>query len=126
MNMHMTGWISVGSLDGFLYSISPTGVIKKFTKVSEPDFVIQVSPYLHCSGYGVYVAQTEMEGKVSHIIGESTYISAMKPKGVVFTLLVPATGVKYWSEKFPGKSSILAWFKSIMPLSISTSFSVTL
>ncbi|KDP24373.1 hypothetical protein JCGZ_25669 [Jatropha curcas] len=97
----MAGWISLGSLDGFLYSISPNGVVKKFSKESELNNVIQVSPLLDCSGYAVYICQTEMEGKVSQVIGEYNYISALKPKGVVFTLLVPATGAVYWSESYP-------------------------
>ncbi|XP_063946808.1 protein GAMETE EXPRESSED 3 [Daucus carota subsp. sativus] len=101
------GWVSVGSLDGFLYSFSPTGDLKKFPKRAAMDSVIQDSPSLHCSGSAVYVSQTVVEGKLSHTIGESTYISAMKPTNVVFTLLVPATGSIYWSESYPGPSSSL-------------------
>ncbi|KAH8511225.1 hypothetical protein H0E87_008685 [Populus deltoides] len=99
------GWVSIGSLDGFLYSISPTGALKKYSKASEQDYVIQVSPHLDCSGNAVYMSQTEMEGKVVHTVGESTCVSAMKPKGVLFTMLVPATGVIHWSESYPGKVS---------------------
>eukprot|EP00257_Ricinus_communis_P019844 XP_015578943.1 protein GAMETE EXPRESSED 3 [Ricinus communis] len=99
------GWISIGSLDGFLYSISPTGEVKKFTKASELNYVIQVSPFLDCSGYAVYISQAEMVGKVSHILGEYNYVSAMIPKGVVFTLMVPTTGAVYWSESYPGQFS---------------------
>lgn len=98
----MTGWVSIGSLDGFLYSISPTGALKKYSKASEQDYVIQVSPHLDCSGNAVYMSQTEMKGKVVHTVGESTCVSAMKPKGVLFTMLVPATGVIHWSESYPG------------------------
>ncbi|CAK7335087.1 unnamed protein product [Dovyalis caffra] len=101
------GCVSIGSLDGFLYSISPTGALKKYSKASALDHVIQVSPHLDCSGYAVYMSQTEMEGKVIHTVGESTYVSAMKPKGVLFSLLVPATGVIHWSERYPGKVSSL-------------------
>ncbi|KAG6777506.1 hypothetical protein POTOM_017331 [Populus tomentosa] len=99
------GWVSIGSLDGFLYSISPTGALKKYSKASEQDYVIQVSPHLDCSGNAVYMSQTEMEGKVVRTVGESTCVSAMKPKGVLFTMLVPATGVIHWSESYPGKVS---------------------
>ncbi|KAJ6766430.1 PROTEIN GAMETE EXPRESSED 3 [Salix purpurea] len=101
------GWVSIGSLDGFLYSISPTGALKKYSKASELDYVIQVRPHLDCSGYAVYMSQTEMEGKVIHTVGESTCVSATKPKGVLFTMLVPATGVIHWSESYPGKVSSL-------------------
>ncbi|XP_011046786.1 PREDICTED: protein GAMETE EXPRESSED 3 [Populus euphratica] len=101
------GWVSIGSLDGFLYSISPTGALKKYSKASEQDYVIQVSPHLDCSGNAVYMSQTEMEEKVVHTVGESTCVSAMKPKGVLFTMLVPATGVIHWSESYPGKVSSL-------------------
>ncbi|GAV71035.1 LOW QUALITY PROTEIN: hypothetical protein CFOL_v3_14529, partial [Cephalotus follicularis] len=105
------GWISIGSLDGLLYSFSPTGILKKFPKAFHLDSVIQVSPLLDCSGYGVYISQTKMEGKISHTIGEYTYVSAMKPISVAFTLLVPATGSIYWSESYPGKFSLL-WSES--------------
>ncbi|KAJ9147387.1 hypothetical protein P3X46_029557 [Hevea brasiliensis] len=101
------GWISIGSLDGFLYSISPTGDVKKFAKASVLNHVIQVSPFLDCSGYAVYISQAEMEGKVSQVIGEYNYVSALRPRGVVFTLLVPATGAVYWSEIYPGQFSSL-------------------
>lgn len=104
----MTGWISIGSLDGHLYSFSPTGNLKKFPRAAALDSVIQVSPLLDCSGYGVYISQTEMEGKMSHTIGEYTYISALKPRNVVFTMLAPSTGSIYWSERYPGDSYLLA------------------
>ncbi|GMN57027.1 hypothetical protein TIFTF001_026139 [Ficus carica] len=99
------GWVSIGSLDGFLYSFSPDGVLKKFSKARASDSVIQVSPVLDCSGYALYISQTEMEGKISHIIGEYTYVSALKPKSIIFTLFVPATGSIYWSETYPGELS---------------------
>ncbi|KAJ8775379.1 hypothetical protein K2173_023144 [Erythroxylum novogranatense] len=99
------GWISISSVDGFLYSISPAGELRKFTKASELDYVVQTSPYLDCSGYAVYFSQTQMEGKTSNKFDDYTYISAMRPKGAVFTLLVPATGTFYWSESYPGRSS---------------------
>ncbi|KAK4488320.1 hypothetical protein RD792_004076 [Penstemon davidsonii] len=97
------GWLSVGSLDGYLYSFSPTGDFKKFPRSASLSSVIQVNPILDCSGYAVYISQTEMEGKNSQIIGEYTYISAMKPRNVVFTLLNPASGSVYWSENDPSK-----------------------
>ncbi|XP_015164040.1 protein GAMETE EXPRESSED 3 [Solanum tuberosum] len=96
------GWISIGSLDGYLYSFSPKGVLKKFPKVLNMDSVIQVSPVLGCSGYAIYVSQTQIEGKITRIIGDYTYISAMKSKGVIFTLINPATGIIFWSEQYPG------------------------
>ncbi|KAF8399189.1 hypothetical protein HHK36_015054 [Tetracentron sinense] len=101
------GWISIGSLDGFLYSFSPTGILKKFPKAAILDSVIQVSPLLDCSGYAVYISQTEMEGKITHTIGEYTYVTAMRPINIVFTMLVPATGAIYWSENYPGQFSYL-------------------
>ncbi|KAF6160860.1 hypothetical protein GIB67_041914 [Kingdonia uniflora] len=103
------GWISIGSLDGFLYSYTPSGVLKKFPRAAKLDLVVQVSPVLDCSGYAVYMSQTEMKGKTSHMIGENTYISAMKPVNVIFSLLVPATGYTYWTGKDPGR------FLSLLP-----------
>ncbi|MCL7023803.1 hypothetical protein MKW94_004761 [Papaver nudicaule] len=97
------GWISIGSLDGFLYSFSPSGVLRKFPKANVLDSVVLVSPLLDCSGYAIYFSQTVMEGKISRTIGDFTYISAMKPKNVVFTVLVPDTGSVYWSGTYTGQ-----------------------
>ncbi|KAI3918846.1 hypothetical protein MKW98_017294 [Papaver atlanticum] len=110
------GWISIGSLDGFLYSFSPSGDLRKFPKENVLDLVALVSPLLHCSGYAIYFSQTVMEGKISRTIGDFTYISAMKPKNVVFTMLVPATESVYWSGTYTGQfasflnESILQYF----------------
>ncbi|KAK7381123.1 hypothetical protein VNO78_33648 [Psophocarpus tetragonolobus] len=101
------GWISIGSLDGFLYSFSPTGVLKKFSRMRAENSMIQVGPFLDCSGFAVYTSQIEMEGKVSHAIGEYTVVSAIRPKAALFTVMVPATGSIYWSESYPGHVSTL-------------------
>ncbi|XP_040863851.1 protein GAMETE EXPRESSED 3 [Glycine max] len=97
------GWISIGSLDGFLYSFSPTGVLKKFSRMNAENSMIQVGPFLDCSGFAIYSSQIEMEGKVSRTIGEYTVVSAIRPKAALFTVLVPATGSIYWSESYPGQ-----------------------
>ncbi|KAI3976869.1 hypothetical protein MKX01_008727 [Papaver californicum] len=97
------GWISIGSLDGFLYSFSPSRVLRKLPKANVLDSVVLVSQLLDCSGYAIYFPQTVMEGKISRTIGDFTYISAMKPKNVVFTMLVPATGSVYWSGTYTGQ-----------------------
>lgn len=102
---NIIGWLSIGSLDGFLYSLSPAGILKKFSKARPLNSVIQVSPVLDCSGYAVYISQTEMEGKISRVIGDYTFISAMKPKSAVFWLFVPATETLYWSAVYPGTFS---------------------
>lgn len=86
-----------------MYSFSPHGVVKKFPRVANRASVIQVSPILDCSGYALYVSQTEMDGKVSQIIGDYTFITAMNPRTVAFIMLVPATGSLLFSEKYPGK-----------------------
>ncbi|WJX70791.1 hypothetical protein P8452_54860 [Trifolium repens] len=101
------GWISIGSLDGFLYSFSPTGILKKFSRKNTENSIVQVGPFLDCSGFAVYSSQIEMEGKVSHSIGEYTVVSAIRPKVAIFTMLVPATGSIYWSEEYPGQLSTL-------------------
>ncbi|XP_019707595.1 protein GAMETE EXPRESSED 3 isoform X4 [Elaeis guineensis] len=101
------GWMSIGSLDGFLYSFSPNGDLKKFLETTAPNSVIQVSPVVDCSGFAVYISQTEMEGKLSQTTGNYTYISAMKPVNIIFSLLAPATGTVYWTGKFPGELSSL-------------------
>lgn len=96
------GWISIGSLDGFLYSISPTGDVKKLLEPSASESVIQVSPVPDCSGFGVYTSQTLVEAKSTQTIDNYTYISALKPVDNVFTLLTPGTGTVYWSSKYIG------------------------
>ncbi|KAL5547388.1 hypothetical protein UlMin_007075 [Ulmus minor] len=78
------GWISLGSLDGFLYSFSPDGVLKKFSKAIASDSAIQVGPVLDCSGYAVYISQTEMEGKSSRVVGYYTYTSSLKPNQIKY------------------------------------------
>ncbi|KAK7273195.1 hypothetical protein RIF29_14244 [Crotalaria pallida] len=99
------GWVSIGSLDGFLYSFSPNGVLKKFSNRKTENSVVQVGPFLDCSGFGIYYSQIEMEGKVSHAINDFSIVSAIRPKAALFTMLVPATGSIYWSESYPGQFS---------------------
>ncbi|XP_076886517.1 protein GAMETE EXPRESSED 3-like isoform X1 [Bidens hawaiensis] len=103
----INGWISIGSLDGFLYSISPSGIVKKFPTRKKTDTVIQVNPVLDCSGYAVYISQTKMAGMIRRTDEENTYVSATRPVETIFTLLVPATGNVYWSESYPGSVSNL-------------------
>ncbi|KAK3409330.1 hypothetical protein EUGRSUZ_J01458 [Eucalyptus grandis] len=104
----LNGWISIGSLDGCVYSISPTGDLRKFPRAAKLDLVIQLSPVLDCSGYAIYVSQTQLEGKTDHVVGEYTIISAMRPKSAIFSLLVPATGSMYWSQKYSGMGESFA------------------
>ncbi|CAD5183559.1 unnamed protein product [Musa acuminata subsp. malaccensis] len=99
------GWLSIGSLDGYLYSFSPVGDLKKFLQKTASDSVIQATPVLDCSGFAVYVPQTVMEGKSSRVIGDYTFISALKPLSIVFTLLAPATGTVYWADNHHGEVS---------------------
>ncbi|KAL5226800.1 hypothetical protein ABZP36_015065 [Zizania latifolia] len=99
------GWISIGSLDGTLYSISPNGDIRRFLERTAPGSVIHASPVLDCSGFSVYISQTIMEAKSSRTIGDYTYVSAMKSSSILFTLLAPATGTIYWTGNYPGELS---------------------
>lgn len=99
--------MSIGSLDGYLYSLSPTGSLKKFSRKNAHNFVIQARPLLDCSGYAVYFSQTEMEGKISLAVDEYTHVSAVRPKSAFITMLVPETGSIYWSESYPGMDLIL-------------------
>ncbi|XP_047962025.1 protein GAMETE EXPRESSED 3 [Salvia hispanica] len=97
------GWISYSSLDGFLYSFSATGYLKKFPRSASWSSVMQVDPVLDCSGYAIYISQTEMEGKYSQKFADYTHVSALKPKNVVFTSLVPASGSVLWFESDPSQ-----------------------
>ncbi|KAL6842517.1 hypothetical protein ACP4OV_027361 [Aristida adscensionis] len=100
------GWMSVGSRDGTLYSISPDGDISQFLKRKAPESVILSSPILDCSGFSMYVSQTITE-ESSTTIGNYTYVSATKSSSILFTLLAPATGTIYWTGKYPGELSNL-------------------
>ncbi|KAG9450061.1 hypothetical protein H6P81_010026 [Aristolochia fimbriata] len=100
------GWASIGSLDGFLYSFSPTGYMRKFLRATELD-LIQVSPLLDCSGSAVSVSQGKVESKTVHTLGEGIYISAAKPMKLVITQLIPATCTVYWTAEYPGQLSSL-------------------
>lgn len=111
-SIDVTGWMSIGSLDGYLYSISPDGDIRKFVGKTAHDSVIHASPVLDCSGFSMYVAQTIMEAKSIRTIGDHTYVSAMKPSRILFTLLAPATGTIYWTGEYPGLFFYL--YKSIL------------
>lgn len=99
------GWVSIGSLDGSLYSFSPSGDGRKYIKGGESK-LIQASPLLDCSGTSIYVSQTTVEGKITHIIGESTYISAIKSLGIEFTMLADSTGAVHWHTSDPGKLQV--------------------
>ncbi|KAJ4768682.1 Protein GAMETE EXPRESSED 3 [Rhynchospora pubera] len=101
------GWISIGSLDGALYSISPTGDLKKLLEETPSESVIQASPTLDCSGFAVYTSQTRLDSKIIHNVGSTSYVSGMKPVQVRFTLLAPATGTVYWTGDYPGEVSDL-------------------
>ncbi|KAF3334889.1 protein GAMETE EXPRESSED 3 [Carex littledalei] len=101
------GWISIGSLDGILYSIAPNGDLKKLLEETASESVIQASPALDCSGFSVYISQTRMDSKITHNVGISSYVSAMRPVQVLFTLLAPATGTVYWTGDYPGEVSDL-------------------
>jgi hypothetical protein len=109
--------MSIGSLDGNLYSISPEGDTTMLLQEAAKDSVIYASPVLDCSGFSVYVAQTILEAKSSGKIGNRTYVLAMKEKtkGVLFTLLTPATGTIHWTSEYPGLfiSFFLLFFFSI-------------
>jgi hypothetical protein len=94
--------MSIGSLDGTLYSISPDGDMRKFLAKTANDSVIHVGPVLDCSGFSMYVAKTIVEGKLIQTTGDYTYVSAKKPSFILFTLLAPATGTIYWTGEYPG------------------------
>ncbi|XP_020527396.1 protein GAMETE EXPRESSED 3 isoform X1 [Amborella trichopoda] len=108
-----SGWVSIGSLDGFVYVVSPTGVIKKHLEETAPNAVVQVNPILDCSGRAVYVAQLRTKSKKEHNIGGSTYTSALQPVKLVFSKLLPATGKVYFTAEYPGHISSL-WSDSYL------------
>ncbi|EOA20187.1 hypothetical protein CARUB_v10000483mg, partial [Capsella rubella] len=93
-------WVSIGSLDGSLYSFSRIGELYKIPKNALTDSVIQIEPLLDCSGYAVYVSQTKLEGKLDLVIEDYTYVSAKKPETAVFSLVVPEAKSIHWSQSY--------------------------
>ncbi|ESQ41584.1 hypothetical protein EUTSA_v10015867mg, partial [Eutrema salsugineum] len=93
-------WVSIGSLDGTLYTFSRTGELYKIPKDTETDSVIQVEPLLDCSGSAVYFSQTKLEGKINRVIGDNNFVSAKKPETAVFSLVAPDTRSIYWSQSY--------------------------
>ncbi|KAK8453070.1 hypothetical protein SEVIR_5G225000v4 [Setaria viridis] len=101
------GWMSIGSLDGILYSISPDGDMRKFLEKTANDSAIHVDPVLDCSGFSMYVAKTIVEGKLIQTTGGYTSVSMMKPSRILVNLLAPAIGTIYWTGEYPGELSNL-------------------
>ncbi|CAO2165466.1 unnamed protein product [Urochloa humidicola] len=99
------GWLSIGSLDGTLYSISPDGDMRKFLEETAHDSAIHVDPVLDCSGFSMYIAQTIVEGKLIQTSGNYTSVSVMKPSRMLVTLFAPANGTTYWTGEYPGELS---------------------
>ncbi|XP_010495212.1 PREDICTED: protein GAMETE EXPRESSED 3-like [Camelina sativa] len=93
-------WVSIGSLDGTLYSFSRIGELYKIPKNAQTDSMIQIEPVLDCSGYAVYVSQTKLQGKIDRVIENYTYVSAKKPETAVFSLVVPETRSIHWSQSY--------------------------
>lgn len=77
-SIYVTGWMSIGLLDGTLYSISPDGDMRKFLANTANDSVSHVGPDLDYSGFSIYVAKTIVEGKLIKTTGDYTYVSAKK------------------------------------------------
>ena len=101
-SISVTGWMSIGSLDGILYSISPDGDMRKLFEETALDSAIPVDPVLDCSGFSMYVAKTVVEGKLIWTTGEYASVSVMKPSHILVTLLDPANGTIYWTGEYPG------------------------
>lgn len=120
------GWMSIGSLDGTLYSISPDGDMRKFLAKTANDSVIHVGPVLDCSGFSMYVAKTIVEGKLIQTTGDYTYVSAKKPSFILFTLLAPATGTIYWTGEYPGELSNLLSSSDLNDFTIDETVVLTL
>ncbi|CAN6461891.1 unnamed protein product [Victoria cruziana] len=99
------GWVSIGSLDGFVYSFSPTGIVQKNLEATAVDSVIQVDPSLDCAGRLVYTAQLKVASKSSHLYGDYSSISVRGPLTLIFTMFVPATGTVHWTGEYPGQLS---------------------
>ncbi|KAF3796169.1 GAMETE EXPRESSED 3 protein [Nymphaea thermarum] len=117
------GWVSIGSLDGFVYSFSPTGIVHKNLEATAVDSVIQVDPALDCAGRLVYAAQLKVTSKSSHLYGDYSTISVRGPLNLIFTLFVPATGAVHWTGEYPGITYWVSIAFLFIPLSSTWSSS---
>ncbi|XP_078429380.1 gamete-expressed 3 [Wolffia australiana] len=109
------GWVSIGSLDGYLYSVSPAGDLRKLLKSSASDSVIRVGSLLDCSGFSLFVAQSHVNAKINRIVGNQTYVSAAKTDNLMFFMLSPSTGAIHYKDRASGDQlsrSDLRFFKS--------------
>ncbi|PVH38408.1 hypothetical protein PAHAL_5G252300 [Panicum hallii] len=120
------GWMSIGSLDGILYSISPDGDLRKLFEETALDSAIPVDPVLDCSGFSMYVAKTVVEGKSIWTTGEYTSVSVMKPSRSLVTLLDPANGTIYWTGEYPGNLSNLMSIGDLNDFAVDETLLLTL
>ncbi|CAN8306928.1 unnamed protein product [Cochlearia groenlandica] len=105
----VNGWISIGSLDGSLYSFSRTGELRKTPEYAEPDSPIHVAPLLDCSANAVYFAKTLLQVETNKFLGnKSTNVYAKKPKTAVLSLVVPKTRSIYWSHSYSDQNQSLS------------------
>ncbi|CAN8255184.1 unnamed protein product [Cochlearia groenlandica] len=110
----VNGWISIGSLDGSLYSFSRTGELRKTPEYPEPDSPISVAPLLDCSGNAVYFAKTLLQVETNKFLGDKrTNVYAKKPETAVLSLVVPKTRSIYWSHSYSDQISSLSLDKDV-------------
>ncbi|KAJ7552369.1 hypothetical protein O6H91_06G052600 [Diphasiastrum complanatum] len=101
----ISGWVFLGSLDGYLYAISTDGTqTKKYLSTKATNSVIQTCPYLGCSGDALFVAQVEVVSKLATISNGLPVVSYASAIDVIISLLNPFTGSLIWSTNYPGKS----------------------
>ncbi|KAJ7552370.1 hypothetical protein O6H91_06G052600 [Diphasiastrum complanatum] len=102
----ISGWVFLGSLDGYLYAISTDGTqTKKYLSTKATNSVIQTCPYLGCSGDALFVAQVEVVSKLATISNGLPVVSYASAIDVIISLLNPFTGSLIWSTNYPDISS---------------------
>lgn len=105
-----SGFVSIGSLDGFLYVISPDGAfINKYLADDNSARVsIQVSPVLDCSKEALFVAQTKVQAKTILEKTDGTKaLSFTQYLGMNLYMIVPSSGQILWNTEYPGMHSLV-------------------
>ncbi|KAI5063968.1 hypothetical protein GOP47_0020638 [Adiantum capillus-veneris] len=101
----LLGFVSVGSLDGFLYVISPDGAfVRKYLAANNLSLVsILVAPVLDCSRKALFVAQTRVLSKtIMQKVDGTKGLGITQYLGINLYMLAPSSGQVLWSTLYPG------------------------
>ncbi|KAH7282984.1 hypothetical protein KP509_35G054900 [Ceratopteris richardii] len=104
----LLGFVSVGSLDGFIYVISPDGIlVDKYLAADSLSLVsILVAPILDCSKQAIYVSQTKVQSKIITKEADGTKgLGITEFLGMNIYLFRPSSGQVLWHTLYPDLST---------------------